>query len=204
MTARSAILPGIDRIKYASRGLHEPWVNDCAIAPMLKEACRVPRQITQADVDRWIKELRAASYEAYKDEIDRLEADACDHLLRIARSRLNAKGPCLRMVHCGAHGKALMCTEADGFASSRLLLGWPLFTEAVELLCPNLNNVHELFAVIPCRDMLGIYATEAQARKVLDAPVWQNPLAVQGPISMDVFVLSADGVAGTRKETVEC
>jgi uncharacterized protein YtpQ (UPF0354 family) len=114
---------------------------------------------------------------------------------RIARANLARYAPNLQvqLVDSSEGGRAAIVAQQDGYDAARLLLG-----SLHRRLSPELRG--DFYVATPARDMfLALTLTPAGFVERIQKRVEQDYRRLPYPISRDFFVVTRDGVAGTRE-----
>ncbi|MCH2138223.1 MAG: DUF1444 family protein [Phycisphaerales bacterium] len=176
--ARGRIMPRLqsamifDRLDPAQVA-HRPWVNDTVIVYVI-DLPRVTVSITTEQVIRWGIGI---------DEIDEL-----------ARANLSRYRPGLevKLVESEDGGRAAVMSALDGYDAARLLLdGFH------ERLAPQLRG--DFLVATPARDVL--VAISADPPNFVDrvrSRIHRDFRRLPYPITSDLFLVTRDGIAGTR------
>jgi hypothetical protein len=200
LTARSQLMPAIMPMEDAGGGLHRPWLNGCAVVPMVCAPRQTARQVTKSKVEEWLDELETLNCPSIWDDVRGLTGNPTEFLLARGLNEMARKDSCLRWCRTTQHCKncvASMCN--DGFAASRVLSAG-LFKECRAMLK---TRSPQLFASVVCRDVLCVFEKESQAVAFGNDPRFEKTDGF-ALISRDPFVLTLDGVAGTRKSELDC
>jgi uncharacterized protein YtpQ (UPF0354 family) len=122
-----------------------------------------------------------------------------DEMEEIARTNLNAYAPDLevQLVESKEGGKAAIISQHDGYDAARLLLGG-----LHQRLAAQLGG--DFYVATPARDMFVALSTGPQTfvNRIQDR-VLQDFRRLPYPISPDFFLVTRDGIAGTREEPFE-
>ena len=176
--ARARIMPRIqpesifahlDREQVA----HQPFVNDTVIVYVID----MPRMTVSLTIEQLIQ------WGTSIDEVD-----------HIARGNLQKYDPHLeiQIVDANDGGRAAIMASQDGYDAARLLL-----TSLHERLAPELEG--DFFVAAPARDMfLAISTTPPEFVERLKKRVAQDYRRLPYPITSSLFVVTRDGVAGTK------
>lgn len=181
--ARSRIMPRIQPesiFTHLSREqvAHIPFVNDTVIV-FVTDLPHMTVSITTEQQLRWNLSL---------DEMD-----------EIARHNLNEYTPDLevQLVESKEGGRAAIISQHDGYDAARLLLGG-LYTR----LAAQLGG--DFYVATPARDMFVAMSTKPEpfVARLRDR-VMQDFRRLPYPICPDFFLVTRDGVAGTKEEPFE-
>ncbi len=165
----AAIFDRLDPAQVA----HMPWVNDTVIVYVI-DLPRVTVSITTEQVIRWGIDI---------EEIDDL-----------ARGNLSRYRPGLevKLVESEDGGRAAVMSALDGYDAARLLLdGFH------ERLAPQLRG--DFLVATPARDVL--VAISADPPNFVDrvrSRIHRDFRRLPYPITSDLFLVTRDGIAGTR------
>jgi uncharacterized protein YtpQ (UPF0354 family) len=176
--ARTRIMPRIQPegiFNHLSREMvaHVPFVNDTVVVFVID----LPQMTVSITTEQMIK---------WGLSLDELES--------IARSNLDRYAPELevQLVESKEGGKAAILSEQDGYDAARLLLSG-LF----DRLAPKLGG--NFYVALPARDMfLALSADPEPFVKRLHNRVHHDFRRLPYPISSDFFLVTRDGVAGTK------
>jgi uncharacterized protein YtpQ (UPF0354 family) len=166
-----SIFQHLDREQVA----HVPYVNDTVVVFVI-DMPQMTVSITVEQMVRW-----------------GLQADDLD---LIARKNLDGYAPDLQiqLVDSNEGGRAAIVSRQDGYDAARLLLDslW-------ERLAPELHG--DFYVATPARDMFIALSCDPDVFvKRLHDRVQQEYRRLPYPISDEFFVVTRDGVAGTKKE----
>lgn len=176
--ARSRIMPRIqpesvfehlDRRQVA----HSPWVNGTVIVYVI-DLPRMTVSITVEQVLRWGLDL---------EEVDDL-----------ARRNLTQYAPNLkvRLVESNGGGKVAIFAAQDGYDAARLLMG-----SLHKRLAPRLNG--DFYVAAPARDIfLAVSQGPNDFVERVQGRVDRDYRRLPYPITNELFVVTRDGVAGTK------
>ena len=181
--ARPRIMPRIQPesiFEHLSREMvaHVPFVNKTAIVFVI-DLPQMTVSITTEQLIRW-----------------GLSADDLD---QIARENLDRYAPSMEMqiVESKEGGKAAIFSEQDGYDAARLLL-----TNLHRRLAPRLGG--DFYVALPARDMfLALSPDPDPFVQRLHDRVEHDYKRLPYPICSDFFLVTRDGVAGTRPEASE-
>lgn len=119
-----------------------------------------------------------------------------DELEIIARQNLDRYAPQLevQVVESKEGGKAAILSQQDGYDAARLLL-----SSLHRRLAPQLG--HDFYVALPARDMfVALSPNPTPFVDRLKSRVEQDYKRLPYPITADLFLVTRDGVAGTRSE----
>lgn len=211
LNARSALYSLVLPERACAGGLSEPWVNGLARIPALKLPNRTAVQVTEANLRGWIEELSGGLSAAMATDLHALERRPVEFLLGLGLRTLAGRDAHLRVTHARTGlnevQRCVASMSADGLCAARLQLP-KLFDTARRMLVEDRifrgkkRLPSALYAAAPCRDMLCIFDREDDARDANKYCEHHAPSCIE--ISADVFILTADGVAGTQKEEATC
>lgn len=176
--ARPRIMPRIQPeaiFQHLTRELvaHVPFVNDTVVVFVI-DLPQMTVSITTEQMVRW-----GLSVEELDD---------------IARGNLDAYAPELevQLVESKEGGRAAIVSEQDGYDAARLLL-----TSLFRRLAPQLGG--NFYVALPARDMfLALSHDPEPFVKRLHDRVEQDYKRLPYPITSDFFLVTRDGVAGTK------
>ena len=176
--AKPRIMPRIQPISIFDhldkhRVAHIPFVNDTVIVFVL-DMPQMTISITVEQMMRWGLEI---------DDLD-----------VIARENLSAYAPDLeiQVVESAEGGRAAIVARQDGYDAARLLLG-----SLHARLAPELNG--DFYVACPARDMfLALTCDPDEFVQRLHERVQQEYKRMPYPITDELFVVTRDGVAGTK------
>lgn len=179
--ARPRIMPRIQPetiFQHLSREMvaHVPFVNGTVVVFVI-DLPQMTVSITTEQLIRW-----------------RLTSDEVDE---IARTNLDRYAPTmeLQIVESKEGGKAAIFSEQDGYDAARLLL-----TNLHRRLAPRLGG--DFYVALPARDMfLALTPDPSPFVERLHNRVEHDYRRLPYPISSDFFLVTRDGVAGTRPES---
>jgi hypothetical protein len=179
--ARPRIMPRIQPetiFEHLSREMvaHVPFVNDTVIVFVI-DLPQMTVSITTEQLIRW-----------------RLVADEVDEM---ARANLDRYAPQmeLQIVESKEGGRAAIFSEQDGYDAARLLL-----TNLHHRLAPRLGG--DFYVALPARDMfLAMSPEPSPFVRRLQNRVSHDYKRLPYPICSDFFLVTRDGVAGTKPET---
>ncbi|MEL6740527.1 MAG: DUF1444 family protein [Planctomycetota bacterium] len=176
--ARSRIMPRIQPesiFEHLSRELvaHVPYVNGTVIVFVI-DLPNMTVSITSEQMLRW--------------------GVSTDDLEVIARDNLDEYAPELdiQVIESREGGRAVILAEQDGYDASRLLM-----RDLHKILAPRLGG--DFYAAVPARDMLIAMSTgpEGFVERLSDR-VEEDHARLPYPLSPELFLVTLDGVAGTR------
>ncbi|MBL9031562.1 MAG: DUF1444 family protein [Phycisphaerae bacterium] len=177
--ARPRIMPRIQPesiFQHLSREMvaHIPFVNGTVIVFVI-DLPQMTVSITTEQMIRW-----------------RLTAEELDE---IARENLDGYAPELevQLVESKEGGRAILLSEQDGYDAARLLL-----SDLFKRLAPSLGS--NFYVALPARDMfLALSPSPDLFVKRLQDRVRHDFRRLPYPITSDLFIVTRDGVAGTRE-----
>jgi len=176
--AKPRIMPRIQPVSIfehldANQVAHVPYVNDTVIVFVI-DLPQMTVSITVEQVLQWGLEL---------DDMD-----------AIARKNLATYTPDLeiQIVESAEGGKAAICSQQDGYDAARLLMG-----SLHARLAPEFGG--DFYVATPARDMFLAMTPDPDVfvdrlRERIDSEYRRLPY----PITTDLFLVTRDGVAGTR------
>lgn len=185
-----AIMPESESV-----GLCRPIGNGCCVAPVVNVPGRPSWQVCDVHVKEWLADLQHLTLSTVMwNEMVQLNTSPLDFLLDRGLHALSRHST---HVLRSTEYERVPCVAAfvgDGFAAARMLLP-NLFVKARRMLG---HAGPELYAAIPCRDVLCIFRHMPDAaRCAVDARMHVDSCVA---ISREPFVLTLDGVAGSEQE----
>jgi len=179
--ARPRIMPRIQPVsifQHLSREVvaHVPFVNDTAVVFVID----LPQMTVSITVEQMIR---------WQLAIDDLE--------EIARANLDKYSPSMEMqiVESKEGGKAAILSEQDGYDAARLLL-----SNLHQRLAPKLGG--DFYVALPARDMfLALSADPEPFVNRLHNRVDHDYRRLPYPITKEFFLVTRDGVAGTKEDS---
>jgi uncharacterized protein YtpQ (UPF0354 family) len=175
---RPRIMPRIQPVtifNHLSREMvaHSEFVNETVVVYVI-DLPQMTVSITTEQMVRWglcieeLEELAKANLDGYTPELE------------------------LQVVTSKEGGKAIIVAEQDGYDAARLLM-----SDLYRRLAPRLGG--NFYVALPARDMfLAMTPNPDQFVKRLSDRVEHDYKRLPYPISSDLFLVTADGVAGTR------
>jgi uncharacterized protein YtpQ (UPF0354 family) len=175
---RPRIMPRIQPegiFQHLSREMvaHVPFVNDTVVVFVI-DLPQMTVSITTEQLIRWGLNI--------------------DDLEEIARSNLDRYAPELevQIVESKEGGRAAIVAEQDGYDAARLLL-----SNLFNTLAPRLGG--NFYVALPARDMFLAFSADPEPFvKRLQSRVTHDYRRLPYPITNDFFLVTRDGVAGTR------
>jgi len=165
------IFEHLDREQVA----HEPFVNDTVIVFVI-DLPQMTVSITVEQMIRWGLQMQD------------LEA--------IARENLDRYAPDLeiKLVESSEGGRAAILSQQDGYDAARILM-----SSLHSRLAPELHG--DFYVATPARDMLVAMSVNPEpfVERLKQRVAWEYR-RLPYPITSDLFVVTRDGVAGTKSE----
>ncbi|MFO0872845.1 MAG: DUF1444 family protein [Phycisphaerales bacterium] len=176
--ARSRIMPRIQPESIfghleREQVAHVPFVNDTVVVFVI-DMPHMTVSITTEQMIRWGMQP--------------------DDLERIARENLTGYAPDLpvQLVNSAEGGRAAIVSRQDGYDAARLLLG-----QLHRRLAPELRG--DFYVATPARDMLVAFTCDPEPFVVrLRNRVAKDYRRLPYPITEELFIVTMDGVAGTK------